>query len=577
MMQTNWLRWTVMLTLAAAAHVHGAQTADATVGTDWPCFRGPNRDGIAPGSPKLADKWPKDGPKLLWRSGYIPSGMDGGWSSCVAANGKVFVYFIACAPKDPAKGLRPITAEVLAEWGWREDLPADLVKKIEDERKTPGWNEMQRRNNKAEMAEFAKKFAAGLDPKVAEKYASVIDKRFTNIDAHGAASETGWSWGGSYSWPALEQFARHKDQEFKTSRDFQMAMDKLSAAKNSFYQWTGPFNAAFGNAAEGSDGMACLDANTGKELWRTLVPRGTNPAPRGSYCVGSTPAAANGKVYVSGQFWLYCLSEKDGTVIWKKPLGSFSHSSPLVLNGAVICCADGPLSAYDGETGKVLWQQPKAGGSNSSPVLWTHDGKTYVVFAGYNPCCVDPARGTILWQDEKNHGDDSTPAVSGDYLLIGLVNKKLFKLTPQKAELLWSKGGQYGDHIGSPLIYNDCVFDTGGVGRCLDLKTGEIKWSESGFLKCDYATPCIVDGKVIAYPQCFPGGEPFGYIAMYRPVGEKFELLSVFKPKFENLIPGEKGDFCHIVDMNFVTSPAVAGGKLFVRMADSVYCYDLRQ
>ena len=282
-------------------------------------------------------------------------------------------------------------------------------------------------------------------------------------------------------------------------------------------------------------------------------------------------------MYVSGEFWLFCLLAKDGAVIWKKPLGSFSHCSPLVLNNEVICCADGPLSAFDGETGRPLWQQPKAGGGNTSPVLWTHEGKSYVVFAGYNPCCLDPANGAILWQDEKNHGDESTAAIAGDYMVFGTHEKKCFKLSPRKAELVWRDRGQFGDHVGSPLISKDYVFDTGGVGRCLDLKTGEIKWSERGYLSCDYGTPCIVDGQVIAYPANIPNGQGFGYIAMYRPVGEKFELLGAFKPKFENLIPGEKGDWAHIKDMNYVTSPAVANGKLYVRMSDSVYCYDLTE
>ena len=48
------------------------------VAQDWPQWRGPTRDGIAPSGPKLADTWPEGGPKLLWRAEGIPSGPDGG-------------------------------------------------------------------------------------------------------------------------------------------------------------------------------------------------------------------------------------------------------------------------------------------------------------------------------------------------------------------------------------------------------------------------------------------------------------------------------------------------------------------
>jgi RNA polymerase sigma factor (sigma-70 family) len=71
---------------------HLAAAAGEPTGSDWPQWRGPNRDGIAPNSPKLLDAWPKDGPKLLWKSGYIAAGWNGGWSSPVVAEGKVFLY-----------------------------------------------------------------------------------------------------------------------------------------------------------------------------------------------------------------------------------------------------------------------------------------------------------------------------------------------------------------------------------------------------------------------------------------------------------------------------------------------------
>ena len=61
-------------------------------------------------------------------------------------------------------------------------------------------------------------------------------------------------------------------------------------------------------------------------------------------------------------------------------------------------------------------------------------------------------------------------------------------------------------------------------------------------------------------------------IHMWRPGPEKYEPLGQFKPKADR-----KGDFAHIVDVNYVTSPAIANGKLYVHMSDCVYCYDLTE
>ena len=55
---------------------------------DWPQWRGPGRDGIAPAGPKLLDAWPKAGPAKLWDSEKLPSGGSAGYSCPVIVGGK---------------------------------------------------------------------------------------------------------------------------------------------------------------------------------------------------------------------------------------------------------------------------------------------------------------------------------------------------------------------------------------------------------------------------------------------------------------------------------------------------------
>ena len=49
--------------------------------TDWPQWRGPNRDGIAP----VEIQWPEGGPKVLWKAS-----VGSGYSSVSVANGRVY-------------------------------------------------------------------------------------------------------------------------------------------------------------------------------------------------------------------------------------------------------------------------------------------------------------------------------------------------------------------------------------------------------------------------------------------------------------------------------------------------------
>lgn len=58
--------------------------ADKT--TDWPSWRGPNRDGISTET-GLLNAWPEGGPELLWR---IDNALGNGYSSVAIAEGRIF-------------------------------------------------------------------------------------------------------------------------------------------------------------------------------------------------------------------------------------------------------------------------------------------------------------------------------------------------------------------------------------------------------------------------------------------------------------------------------------------------------
>src|SRR5262245_58239616 len=53
---------------------------------DWPAWRGPARDGLSEES-GLLQKWPQDGPKLLWTA----KGLGSGYGTPSVANGKIYV------------------------------------------------------------------------------------------------------------------------------------------------------------------------------------------------------------------------------------------------------------------------------------------------------------------------------------------------------------------------------------------------------------------------------------------------------------------------------------------------------
>ncbi|HWB10674.1 MAG TPA: PQQ-binding-like beta-propeller repeat protein [Pirellulales bacterium] len=64
------------------AALNGAKKASVT---EWPQWRGPNRDGVSPET-GLLDEWPKEGPPLLWKT----KGLGGGYSSLAIVDGKLY-------------------------------------------------------------------------------------------------------------------------------------------------------------------------------------------------------------------------------------------------------------------------------------------------------------------------------------------------------------------------------------------------------------------------------------------------------------------------------------------------------
>src|SRR5687767_14334266 len=68
--------------------------------SDWPEWRGPNRNGAAPTSPPLISALPTLGLKPAWKSENLPSG---GWGSPIVADGRVYLFVHYRSQKTPGE------------------------------------------------------------------------------------------------------------------------------------------------------------------------------------------------------------------------------------------------------------------------------------------------------------------------------------------------------------------------------------------------------------------------------------------------------------------------------------------
>jgi outer membrane protein assembly factor BamB len=315
--------------------------------------------------------------------------------------------------------------------------------------------------------------------------------------------------------------------------------------------------------AEGTsaDLVFCLDATTGKTLWKARLSE-----PGMAETASSTPCLADGRLYLPGSGRkVYCLNADNGNPIWETQLsrrGNAPIASSVAVIGKVAVLLADMLTGLDAQTGTVLWTQERIAGCESSPARWNSKRRDYVLCNSLTEThIVDPLDGKILWSVPG--GGKSTPVVAqeygGDFLINMSHNRKnglsAYRLTDAGPQKLWTLS--FTDRGSSPAVFDGHVYAIAGGGSghgarllCVHLDTGKVAWDEA----IDFAevsSPVVADGKMFAVCGTI--------LWLLQATPEKYSVLS-------------QADY----RITLCTSPAVAAGRLYLRQAGAVVCYDLR-
>lgn len=354
---------------------------------------------------------------------------------------------------------------------------------------------------------------------------------------------------------------------------------------------------------ETSDLLAlCLDAASGRVLWQKPVGK-DRKAPVGGNNMACPSPVTDGKAvwfcYGTGTLVAF---DFEGKQLWARELekdhGEFVvkygySSSPLLYKGKLYVLVmqnasaqkygrthdkrteplDSFLLALDPATGKELWKHirkttatDESVESYLTPVPYEGSGRSEIIIPGGE--CVtghDAATGAELWRWWYQPADRQTwqrtvnSATPGD----GLV----FATRPKHRSVYAIKGGGKGElgadalawrldknvpDVLTPLYYQGRLYvanDSSRVMACLDARTGKLLWEHSlemkGVLRASFTAG---DGKVYVISQ---NGE-----AAVLAAGDEFKVLSRTQM-------GEGP--CQ-------ASIAIAGGKLFIRTAKSLFC-----
>ena len=247
--------------------------------------------------------------------------------------------------------------------------------------------------------------------------------------------------------------------------------------------------------------MRCLDAATGQELWQNAYEAAAVRPPASSFSgPRSSPTVVHGKVVTLGvQGTLSCLDAESGKLLWRKDearggIPRFATaSSTLVVDG--LCIAqlgseqDGAIVAYDLETGAEKWTWKGDGPAYGSPILVTINGSEIVVApTSQNMVALAIADGKPLWKIPYTQGryNAATPIVEGQTLIYagperGITAEQLVMEGDQlQAKPLWSNSDN-SVQFNTPVVKAGELYGLSTMNNlfCINVADGKTAWAST--------------------------------------------------------------------------------------------------
>jgi len=348
---------------------------------------------------------------------------------------------------------------------------------------------------------------------------------------------------------------------------------------------------------EGGEVTRCLEAATGKELWKDKYDAmgATGPAqpfsgPR------SSPTVADGKVVTLGiRGVVSCLDAASGKVLWRKDdfKGAtprfFTSSSPLVTGGMAIVQLgggeDGGVIAYDLANGAENWKWSGDAPGYASPVLLTVAG-TKMVIAETDKKIVGLGLGDgkLLWETPfvvQGRGyNASTPLVDGDTLIYcgsgrGATAVKIEKAGDAfTAKELW-KNPDNSVQFNTPVLKGGSLFGLSANNDlfCVNAQDGKTAWSAPS------AAPAA---GVAAQPGGGGGGGRGMRGGGFGSVVDAGSVLLALTPASELIAFQPDGKaYAELARIKVGSSathahPVVSGNRLFVKDQEAVMLYTVQ-
>lgn len=331
---------------------------------------------------------------------------------------------------------------------------------------------------------------------------------------------------------------------------------------------------------KGDEVVAAYDVQTGRELWTNAWRERFNSKLMGLWGGGegprSTPTWHDGLVYALGaRGELRCLDAATGKLVWRTNILTDAGASnltwgmagsPFVSGDVVIVqpggSRGGSVAAYDRRTGKRLWTALDDKAAYASPMQITIGGVPQLaIVTARRLVGLSLDRREVLWELPWTTDHDASaaqPIVVGNNRIFyssgygtGAVVIELTKTGDTFSVTQIWRNIRMKNRQSSSVLHGGFIYGLDeGILACIDVATGELKWK----------------GGRYGHGQVLLSGE---HLVVTTEDGE-LALVSATPEKFQEVakVPAIDGETWNV--------PALAGGILLVRNTKEMAAFDLR-
>jgi outer membrane protein assembly factor BamB len=311
----------------------------------------------------------------------------------------------------------------------------------------------------------------------------------------------------------------------------------------------------------------------GKEKWKVEHGEGWT-GNRSPGAMGSV-VHDDGMLYLlSGGGLLRAYDAKTGKDVWQthlandhkgKPSGWGYSESPLIYKDMLIATPGGQncLVALNKKTGEKIWASTglKDEAGHASAIAVEVDKKPTIIHSVAGGMVgIDPADGKFLWRCKRAVGGAAcaTPIFADGFAFgaTGYGNGgACVKLTVADGKVTAKQIWETKDmdcHHGGFIVHDGHIYGNHKNGwTCLELATGAKKWNDKGVGK---GSICYADGMLYTFGE-----------------NGRMGLVEATPTGFVS-----KGEFKIRAKTSTWANPVVNGGRLYLRVDSTLYCYDVK-